>query len=323
MAIFVEFNTDLLESSSFEKATQDKDSRISLPNRTHPFHLVDGSSLPILVSFALLLVTSNLVVWMHQSYFTNMNGFQNLMISVLLLIIFLGFWFKNVILEKFLNYHTAAVVNGLKLGFALFIVSEVMFFFGFFWAYFYNALSPSIWIGGIWPPFAIEAFNPFSLPLANTGLLLSSGVTVTASHMFMEIFEFYRAKVNLLATLFFSGFFIYVQNYEFKNAPFSISDGIYGSTFYSITGLHGVHVIVGAIFLTICYSRYQKPTMTYNEILSLPFDLEMKAVNTGGHLFFYYTSLLGTGFITASWYWHFVDVVWIYVYIFLYLFSFF
>jgi len=210
----------VIESSPFLQATYFKKSDVNIPNRTHPFHLVNASSLPILVSFALFLITTNFVIWVHPDYFVGINGFRNLIFSLILLVIFLGFWFKNIILEKFLNYHTEAVINGLKLGFALFIVTEVFFFFGFFWAYFYNALSPSIWIGGIWPPFAIEAFNPFSLPLANTGLLLTSGVTVTASHMFMEIFNFYRAKLNLLLTLFLAGFFVYVQNYEFKNAPF-------------------------------------------------------------------------------------------------------
>ena len=307
----------------FKQNTLVKDQKVNVPNPTHSFHLVAQSLLPLSVSVSLFFIITNFVMWLHPIYFAEYFSFNNLIYSILSLVILLSIWFKTLIWEKFLNYHSAAVIRGLKLGFALLIVSEIFFFFGFFWAYFYNALSPSIWIGGVWPPFAIEAFDPFSLPLANTGLLLSSGVSVTSSHMFMELFSFYKARVSLFITLLFSIAFILVQNYEFKNAPFSISDGIYGSTFYSITGLHGIHVIVGGIFLFVCYLRYKKPAMTFDEINKLPEDLKTKAVNTGGHLYFFYTSLLGTGFITASWYWHFVDVVWIYVYIFLYLFSFF
>jgi len=293
-------NLILLNNKLFEEKSQTSTQIINIPNRTHPFHLVTPSSLPFLTSLSLLILVVNFVFYLHQEYFFSYYNSNFLILSALLLTLVISFWFKNIILEKFLNFHTNAVVQGLKLGFALFIVSEILFFFGFFWAYFYNALSPSIWIGGIWPPFAIEAFNPFSLPLANTGLLLSSGVTVTASHMFMEIFEFKKAKKNLLITLFFACFFVYVQRYEFINAPFSLSDGIYGSTFYMITGLHGAHVIGGTIFLTVCYIRYKLPTLSFFEITNLPLDLKIKATNTGGHLFFFYTSLLGTGFITGS-----------------------
>jgi hypothetical protein len=116
----------------------------------------------------------------------------------------------------------------------------------------------------------------------------------------MELSNYKRAKFSLLLTLLLAFVFLFVQNYEFKNAPFSISDGIYGSTFYMITGLHGAHVIIGGIFLYVCYLRYRIPEINILDILNLSKDLQLKAANTGGHLFFFYTSLLGTGFITGS-----------------------
>jgi heme/copper-type cytochrome/quinol oxidase subunit 3 len=294
-----------------------------ISKKHHPFHLVDPSPLPFLLSFSVLGLVFGVVVYLHQHVYLNYNGFNLMIFFTITTILLMARWWQNVIKESFLLFHNNVVKRGLKIGFALFIVSEVMFFFGFFRAYFYNALSPSIWVGGIWPPFAIQVFDPLSLPLANTGILLTSGLTITYSHMYMNINSFKYAKEGMAVTIFLALIFIYIQYQEFYYAPFAISDGIYGSTFFMITGLHGFHVIIGTIFIYICYLRYQQPLfdVTKSTNLNISKGLYYILKNSGGHTWYFYTTKIFTGFITSSWYWHFVDVVWIYVYIFLYVFS--
>ncbi len=289
--------------------------------KRHPFHLVDPSPLPFLLSLSIFGLAASVVIYLHQEVYLNFNGFSLMVFFFITTTLLMARWWRNVIIESFLLYHNKVVKKGLKVGFALFIVSEVMFFFGFFWAYFYNALSPSIWVGGIWPPFAITVFNPLTLPLANTGILLTSGLTITYSHMYMSLKNsYYYAKEGMALTIFLALIFIYIQFQEFYYAPFSIADGIYGSTFFMITGLHGFHVIVGTIFIFVCYLRY-KPALFDIGAANISKGLIKILKKSGGHTSYFYTTKLFTGFITASWYWHFVDVVWIYVYIFLYVFS--
>jgi len=288
----------------------------------HPYHLVQNSILPFLISINVIFLIYSIILYLNFEIYKNLNSLNYLIINLVILIILMFSWFNNIIKESYYLFHNIVVKKGLKLGFVLFIVSEIMFFFGFFWAYFYNALSPSIWIGGIWPPFAIIPFNPLTLPLANTGLLLTSGLTITYSHMFMNINHYKYAKEGMIYTLFLSLIFLYIQFNEFYYAPFAINDGIYGSIFFMITGLHGFHVIIGTIFIFVCYLRYQKPIFIIkNNIKELSLGLNLILKNSGGHTFYFFTTKLSTGFITASWYWHFVDIVWIYVFIFLYVFS--
>ncbi len=293
--------------------------------KRHPYHLVDPSPLPFLLSFSILGLVFGVVIYLHQQIYLNFHGFNLMVFFLITTTLLMARWWRNVIYESFLLFHNKVVKRGLKIGFALFIVSEVMFFFGFFWAYFYNALSPSIWVGGVWPPFAIVVFNPLTLPLANTGILLTSGLTITYAHMYMSLrHKYYYAKEGIGITILLALIFIYIQFQEFYYAPFSIADGIYGSTFFMITGLHGFHVIVGTIFIYICFLRYQ-PVFYYisKSNMSIAKGLFKILIKSGGHSSYFYATKLFTGFITASWYWHFVDVVWIYVYIFLYVFSYF
>jgi cytochrome c oxidase subunit 3 len=289
--------------------------------KAHPYHLVNPSLLPLLLSaFAIFLITG-VISYLHNNILL-LNGFIIFITAGILIIFFMSKWWAEVVKESFLLFHTIIVKKGLKVGFALFIVSEIMFFFGFFWAYFYNALSPSIFVGGVWPPFAINPFNPLTLPLANTGILLTSGLTITYAHMFMNINHFKQAKEGILLTICLAVLFIFIQFQEFYHAPFSISDGIYGSTFFMITGLHGFHVIIGMIFILICYIRYQISFLN-SENVNVVEPIKSIFNNNGFHETYYFKSReVFTGFVTGSWYWHFVDVVWIYVYIFLYLFSF-
>ncbi len=180
--------------------------------KRHPYHLVDPSPLPFLLSFSILGLVFGVVIYLHQQIYLNFHGFNLMVFFLITTTLLMARWWRNVIYESFLLFHNKVVKRGLKIGFALFIVSEVMFFFGFFWAYFYNALSPSIWVGGVWPPFAITVFNPLTLPLANTGILLTSGLTITYAHMYMSLrHKYYYAKEGICITILLALIFIYIQ----------------------------------------------------------------------------------------------------------------
>ena len=440
----------------------------------HKFHMVSPSPWPLLTSLSALVLVLSLVSWMHYFSFSLFNIFLG--ITCILFSMFV--WFRDIIRESvFMGYHTRNVQLNLRFGFLLFIVSEVMFFVGFFWSLLHFSLCPSIFGGNIWPPEGIvnffisqninnsflfdsyssslikifpeffskwnystikfnslinyyalddsyfigdsisikdidsfagkgssifrkehpdelylallsnyerecakefenlpdatkkliieqnfyddfygdcivkklneqdlqdfnldsfaslsnESYNlnfkkkfsnsyadflhsspiikknltefhinlfspgvlvdPFSIPLLNTVILLSSGVFLTYSHMCLKIQKFFRAIVALIVTVIFGIFFFICQLYEYSHSGFSINDGVYGSTFYMLTGFHGFHVFIGTIFLLVCLIRF---------------------------FFQHFTPLNHFGFEAAIWYWHFVDVVWILLFFLIY-----
>jgi len=201
-------------------------------------------------------------------------------------------WWRDVIREAlFEGAHTQKVQKGLKLGFILFVVSEIMLFFSFFWAFFHASLSPNIEIGCIWPPVGLIVLNPWKIPFLNTLILLLSGATITWAHQLLVIGNYKQTISALIITINLALFFTGLQIYEYINSPFDISDGIYGSVFFMLTGLHGLHVLVGTIFILVCLFR---------------------------HIYKHFTRTHHLGFEAAIWYWHFVDVVWLFLFIFVY-----
>ena len=160
-----------------------------------------------------------------------------------------------------------------------------------FFAFFYSTFNPNLGIGGVWPPAFITTIDPWQIPLLNTLILLSSGAAVTWAHQSIVVGSKFNACVSLLVTVALATVFTGLQVFEYGAAPFTIADGIYGSTFYMTTGLHGVHVFIGTCFLTVCLIR-----LFYNHF-------------TREHHF---------GFEAAAWYWHFVDVVWLFLFITIY-----
>ena len=138
----------------------------------------------------------------------------------------------------------------------MFIASEVMFFFAFFWAFFHRRISPNFELGGTWPPVGVLVLNPFEVPLLNTAVLLASGVTVTWAHHALIEGERNGGLQGLLFTVLLGIYFTFLQAGEYYEASFSIRDSVYGRTFFVATGFHGLHVLIGTRFLLICLIRH-------------------------------------------------------------------
>jgi len=256
--------------------------------QTHSFHLVDPSPWPLVAAFSALSLTFGGVM-----YFNGYNNGGFTAIFGFCLILYIMFtWWRDITREgTYEGQHTSRVQLGLRMGVLFFIVSEIMFFFAFFWAFFHSSLNPTFYIGGVWPPMFLVILNPWKVPLLNTILLLSSGATVTLAHHAIVAGEKKEAVNALIWTILLAVFFTALQGLEYVSAPFTISDGVYGSTFYMATGFHGFHVIIGTIFLAVCLVRLQLEHFTKE------------------HHF---------GFEAAAWYWHFVDVVWLFLFLTIY-----
>ena len=223
--------------------------------QAHPFHLVSPSPWPLFTSLSLLTLTTSGVQTMHGFY----NSDDILPLAFISLLASMWFWFRDIISEgTYLGNHTLAVQRGLNMGVALFIVSEALFFLAIFWAFFHSALSPTVELGAIWPPMGIEAINPFELPLLNTVLLLSSGITVTWAHHSLIQGNRRGTLYGLVATVFLALVFTGLQAVEYNFSTFSISDGAFGSCFYFATGFHGLTNVALFIYLFITFFKIFK-----------------------------------------------------------------
>ena len=250
----------------------------------HGFHLVDPSPWPLICATAALSMTMSGVQYMHGYS----GGGWTCLLSFIALLMGAGVWWRDISREgTFQGHHTSIVQVGLRYGMLLFIASEIMFFFAFFWAFFHSSLAPSIAIGAIWPPKGITVFNPWEIPLLNTLILLLSGVTVTWAHHAIVAGDREGTILGLLFTVTLGAIFTFFQGVEYFESTFCISDGVYGSTFFMATGFHGFHVLVGSIFLVVCLIR---------------------KIN------YHFTKQHHFGFEAAAWYWHFVDVVWLFLF---------
>jgi cytochrome c oxidase subunit 3 len=202
-----------------------------------PFHLVDPSPWPILLSFSLLNMAIGAVLYMHGYS----NGGTVLSVGFILTLGGMTLWFRDVITEgTYLGHHTKQVKNGLMLGIVLFIVSEIFAFLSIFWAFFHSSLSPAIEIGGSWPPVGITPLDPFAIPLLNTFLLLSSGAFITYGHHALIAGNRKAAIDGVFGTIVLAIVFTGLQYFEYCEAGFTMSDSVYGSAFFASTGLHGL-----------------------------------------------------------------------------------
>ena len=277
---------------------------------TPAYYIPSPSSWPIKGSVALFCMALGATSW-----FNGINPAKWLVgIGFLILIYMLVGWFGTVIDESESGKYSGQVDKSFRWSMGWFIFSEVMFFAAFFGALFYaRQLSVPglaeldqkyLWpeFKGQWPtagPAALESFTPMGpmpIPLINTLLLLASGVTLTIAHHALQGGQ--RALLNLFLFLtialgvIFLGFQVYEYSHAYSDLNLKLTSGIYGSTFFMLTGFHGFHVTIGVLMLTVIWFRCLK-----------------------GH----FKPEQHFAFEAAAWYWHFVDVVWLGLFLVVYL----
>nr|ABW20544.1 cytochrome c oxidase subunit III [Bothriometopus macrocnemis] len=249
----------------------------------HPFHMVQLSPWPLICSFSLF----SMIILMYD--FFNSSSLKSLIFAVLIQLLVLFEWWRDVCREStFQGWHSSNVVRGLKIGFIMFICSEVLFFFSFFFGYFFLSLNPDVVFGGIWPPKGLMVVDFLSAPTLNSILLLSSGVSITWAHHSILESNLSEAKMGLVYTVFLGIMFSMIQLIEYYECSFTIADSPFGSMFFLATGFHGIHVLVGTIFIIISFVRLLNNQFSKNH-----------------HV----------GFEMSCWYWHFVDVVWLFLFV--------
>lgn len=264
-----------------------------------PYHLVENSPWPLTTAISVFSLLFGFILSaqypLHITDNFNKTNFCYILtiLSFFSLLISVTCWWSDVIKEgSKRGEHTLKVQNNLTLGFILFVVSEVFIFASFFFSYFYSSLIPDPKsFGGLWPPMGIETMDYKSVPLLNTAILFFSGISITATHNYLINKNKISSIFYLFITISLGLLFAYFQYFEYFNALFTISDSVFGSNFFLITGFHGIHVIIGVIFLFITFLR-----LIFNH--------------------FYFNHFLGFNF--SSIYYHFVDVVWIFVFAILY-----
>lgn len=289
----------------------------------HNYHLVNPSPWPLVGSGTAAVMMIGAVAWMQGA--DGLFGIKGPWLFLIglggVLITMLGWW-RDVVKESLTGENTSTVIRlGLRYGMILFIASEVMFFAAWFWAFFGAALFPGgiepiimangvpmpnadglpamlgndgreMATGGVWPPKDVEPLNPWHLPLINTLILLMSGTTVTWAHHAVIHNDQKGLQQGLIVTIVLGLVFTFFQYLEYAEAlgggMFKFSGGgIYGASFFMATGFHGLHVVIGTIFLIVCLFRAR-----------------------AGH----FTPERHFGFESAAWYWHFVDVVWLFLF---------
>ncbi len=288
----------------------------------HDYHIVNPSPWPAVGALFAFTTAVGGIVWMRSlgggEGLFGLHGPQLFTVGFLGILLTMFMWWRDVIKEAHHGDHTPVVQLHLRYGMILFIASEVMFFVAWFWAYFDASLYPGgvhpleitapdgtteatkqmigmverdALTGGHWPPKPSEnfhgTFDPWGLPLVNTLILLTSGTTVTWAHHALLQGDRRGLKWGLAITIVLGILFTACQAYEYVHAGFNFAGHIYGATFFMATGFHGAHVIIGTLFLTVCFFRA-----------------------LAGH----FSPMQHFGFEAAAWFWHFVDVVWLFLF---------
>ncbi|HPF73294.1 MAG: cytochrome c oxidase subunit 3 [Rhodanobacteraceae bacterium] len=279
------------------------------------YYVPHGSRWPIIGSIGLFTAMFGVANWVNDIAWGEYVFFAG--IAILLYMLF-G-WFGNVIGESVRGFYNKQVDTSFRMGMIWFIFSEVMFFGAFFGALFYARMFAVPWLGGdghgvmthnlLWSQFEamwptngpgdvggnFETIPAWGLPLINTMLLLASGVTITIAHHALKAGHRTQLLIWLAATIVLGATFLFFQAEEYIHAyhelNLTLGSGIYGSTFFMLTGFHGMHVTLGAIMLTVIWFRCAKGHFSKDD-----------------HF----------GFEAVAWYWHFVDVVWLGLFVFVY-----
>lgn len=292
----------------------------------HPFHILGPSTFPFLTGVFLFCWLVPQTFYLHGLPVPFFSTCRADLVHISFLAVFLTImrWFLSVIKESSQGFHTHKVQQGLRLGMLLFIASEVMFFFAFFWAFFHFSLVPSIAVGNIWPPFGTQELEVWGLPLVNTLLLLTSGATITVAHAYIiknntDGFFWY-----LFLTVMLGVTFLFCQAYEYKyGVKFSWRDNVYGSIFFITTGFHGLHVTIGTLFLAFCWLRHLLTTILPSDLKAGQKSILISVLAPFGYrpeqgFRWAFTPDHHFGFEAAAWYWHFVDVVWLFLFLTVY-----
>ncbi|MBP6653872.1 MAG: cytochrome c oxidase subunit 3 [Propionivibrio sp.] len=273
------------------------------PETPEVYYVPPPSIWPLVGSIALLTLATGFVLVLNKmsagTYITALGA------GILLVMLF-G-WFGNVIRESLSGKYDRQVDRSFRWGMVWFIFSEVMFFAGFFGALFYarNLAVPMLADAELlWPGFSagwptagpgvdtvLTPVHAWGIPALNTLILLSSGATIAWAHWGLVKNNQSQLKLGLALTIALGIVFIGFQIYEYAEAAFSIRDGIYGATFYMLTGFHGFHVMLGTLMLIVVFLR-----------------------SLAGH----FTVERHFAFEAVAWYWHFVDVVWLLLFVFVY-----
>jgi cytochrome c oxidase subunit 3 len=279
------------------------------------YYVPHGTNWPILGSIGLFLMLGGASIMLNGA---SLGSWVTAAGAVVLLVMLFG-WFGTVIGESEKGTFNAQVDASFRMGMLWFIFSEVMFFMAFFGALFYTRVLSVPWLGGegsnfftgllLWSPFesqwptngpadvggSFEAMSPFGLPAVNTLILLTSGITITLAHHGLKAGHRGALIVWLAATWALGFLFLGFQAEEYIHAyqelNLRLDSGIYGSTFFMLTGFHGLHVTLGATMLLVIWFRCLR-----------------------GH----FTPTKHFAFEAVAWYWHFVDVVWLGLFIFVY-----
>jgi len=279
------------------------------------YYVPHDSHWPIVGALALLFLMVGVSVWLNGGGL----GFWVMMLGLAGLVFMIAGWFNDVIGESVGGMYNNQVDMSFRMGMFWFIFSEVMFFAAFFGALFYARNMSVPWLGGdsnnfftnlfIWDGYEstwptngpanvggdYQYMGPFGLPLINTAILLTSSVTLTIAHHAIQAGKRSQMYAFLAATFLLGFIFVFLQGEEYIHAyqdlNLKMTSGIYGSTFFMLTGFHGLHVTIGAIILLVIWLRAIK-----------------------GH----FTPRQHFAFEAAAWYWHFVDVVWLALYVFVY-----
>ncbi len=283
---------------------------MSSPHAAAPYYFVPGpSKWPLFAGMSLLATMIGASGWVNGASWGPIVNIAGILSTVLVLYV----WFGDAIGESEAGQSNARIDLSFRWSMSWFIFSEVMFFAAFFGALFYARSISLPWLGDldhkvIWPDFSAQWGNtpagtvepyqkmgPFPIPTINTALLLLSGVTLTISHHALRAGHRAQTAIWLAATVLlgavFMGFQVYEYIHAYQELGLKLTSGIYGSTFFMLTGFHGFHVTLGAIMLSVILYRVMK-----------------------GH----FTPEQHFGFEGAAWYWHFVDVVWLGLYIVVY-----
>nr|AAP74636.1 cytochrome c subunit III [Ruditapes philippinarum] len=275
----------------------------SLQHSAWPFEISLG--VVGLASSIVMLLHGNMGIWVPMWYDEVSGMVIMFYFSIFILMHSIISWWMDMVFEgTFMGDYTSFERLNIRWGFKLFVLSEIFFFFFFFWAWFYSGIGEiSVKFVGKWPPVGVKAIYPWRVPFLNLLLLVSSGMFSQASKWAVSCHSKeldtkksghykFAALLSMMVSILLGLLFLWVQSEEYYWCSYTIADGVFGSSFYMLTGFHGMHVMVGLGFLLVCWFRLLWSHFSFRR------------------------SFLGLQ--NAIYYWHFVDVVWIFLFIFVY-----